>query len=582
MRLPLILIIALAAFLRLYHLGYGIEKTYPVPAYDLDEAGVIDPIYCMLQKKGLDPEIYVHSNLPHYLIILAALPFRTFILQGNMWLLVVIARCLVAAMGIMTIPLTYLLAKRTYGDSRAALLAGFFLCISVFHIRESRFVMMDAIQTFFLVIAALAILAVLKRATTADYLKAGAAIGLATGAKQSGLTALAILLACHFFMIGGRTPKQKCIDGKLYAAILLALGVFAAVSPFSLIRHRAFLREFFLTSFVAQKAIVMEWHADFLGSRPLTDDFINLLWGMGPAFILALIGIAYALIRHRRCDVITLLWVVLFGGPVILTYSKYSRYYVPMLPFLSMLAAGASVDIYHRLRGTRICKYSWAFLVALLTSASALWAFIFVNTYSGKDHRTEARDWLMRNMTERRVIYVDAKSHYMPQQFDPGRLHDIRKIDLAPLVDRNVRYGNLHRDNRLFLLLKNHEAFKRWARFDQDIDEEAYFAGILQSADVIIESDFNLKKYERVAATFPAIYKFYRELFDGKLGFTPAKKFSTLPTICGRPFEMSTTDVCCRYFDQGSVYVFVRSPGIPAAGTGNRPPVSTLRPESHH
>jgi len=567
-RTILIMIVALAAFLRLYHIDYGIEKTYPVPVYDLDELGVIDPIYYMLQTESIDPGIYVHSNLTHYLIILAALPCRTFILQQNIWFLVIIARCLVAAMGITTIPLTYLLSKRTYGDRNAALLASLFLCISVFHIRESRFVMMDSIQTFFLVIAALAILTILKHATTANYLKAGAAIGLATGAKQSGLMALIILLACHFFMIRGRTFKQKCSDGKLYAAIFLALGVFAVVSPFSLIRYRAFLKEFFLTSFVAQKAIVMEWHADFLGSRLLTDDIVNLLWGMGPVFILALIGVAYALIRHRQCDVFTLLWVALFGGPVVLTYSKYSRYYVSLLPFLSMLASVATVDIYRQLRN-RACKYSWAFLVTLLASAGTIWAIAFVNMYPGEDYRTKARDWLLRNMTEHRVVYVDAKTHYMPQQFDPGKLHDIREIDLGPLVDRNIRYRDLHRDNWLFLWLKNHEAFTRWARFDQDVDEEAYFAGILQSADVIVESDFNLKKYERVAATFPTIYDFYRDLFAEKLGFTVAKKFSTLPSICGHSIEMGTSDVCCRYFDQGSVYIFTKSPkDCPRQGSG--------------
>ena len=168
---PLLLIVALGGFLRLWHLN--------AVGFNSDEV-----VY-----SGQAASIASDPQLTPFFPIFRAHPllFQSILSIGyHFGFDPVFGRILAAAFGVATIILIYLIGRLLYGP-KAGLMASFFLALMPYHVVVSRQVLLDGPMTFF---ATLALYLVARYATSARaqwILAAGAAVGLAFLSKEVGI-----------------------------------------------------------------------------------------------------------------------------------------------------------------------------------------------------------------------------------------------------------------------------------------------------------------------------------------------------------------------------------------------------------
>lgn len=163
--------------------------------------------------------------------------------------LVLIGRWLSAAIGALTIPLTWRLGERL-GPPRAGLWAALFLALSFGPVRDAHWALIEALLLLGIMGTLLLVVRALERPTLGPFALAGIAAGLTASAKYSGVTlavpiAVAVLLARRR---EGRSVPGTLWDRRLLLAAVLVVLAFFAGSPFILVSRRQFMDAMFIRS----------------------------------------------------------------------------------------------------------------------------------------------------------------------------------------------------------------------------------------------------------------------------------------------------------------------------------------------
>ncbi len=119
--------------------------------------------------------------------------------QTNIHYFYVLSRFGTVSMGIGSIILVYIIAKRIFG-SKTGLLSALFLGVSFMHSMHSQFIRMDVIATFFILLSVLYSLSIIEKQDLKSYILAGLFAGMSIASKYtSGLTIFPIFVA-HFLI----------------------------------------------------------------------------------------------------------------------------------------------------------------------------------------------------------------------------------------------------------------------------------------------------------------------------------------------------------------------------------------------
>jgi hypothetical protein len=353
----LIAVFLLALALRAWGIGFGLPYTYHP-----DEHQYVDTALQVLGGE-LNPGRFNNPSLYKYaLASVDALWFLGARASGSVASLrdfqdraaadpttaYLVARALTALLGALTALVTYGLGRRAYGRRTglvaAALMAGMYL-----HGRESHFAVGDVPATLLSTIGLVFALRVLDGGRRRDYLVAGACVGLAAAAKYTGALVAVPLVAAHLLAAGDgpRTWPRRLFDRRLVAAGAVAVAVFLAAVPYAVLDW---------TTFRADVALLAERGRTGFKGLELAPDvgwvfyLKSLAWGLGwPLLAASLAGVAAALVRRRREDVVLLaLPIVLYaylGGQLLL----FERFLLPALPVLAVLAGDLVVHTSDRL-----------------------------------------------------------------------------------------------------------------------------------------------------------------------------------------------------------------------------------------
>ena len=219
------------------------------------------------------------------------------------------------AAGVGGVAATWWLGRRAYGRG-AALVGATSVAVATTHVAYSRMAVTDVLLT-------LAVTCVLALAIEGRIEWAGLAVGLAASAKYPGaLTALPVVVAGW-----GRWRALGRAAG-------LAVAGFALTSPFVLIHAGAAWEDISRVQRLAR--------AGWLGFEndpiaPLA--YLDRLWeALGPLLIVALVGLAAALRRRRRVDVVLLSFVGVYWLTLMVQHAHFDRYVLPLVPVLGVLA----------------------------------------------------------------------------------------------------------------------------------------------------------------------------------------------------------------------------------------------------
>lgn len=445
-----------------------------------------------------------------------------------------VSRALTGLVDLLTVVLTFFLARHLYGVG-AGLLAAALLSLNVMHVQLAHFFAVDPYLTLFVVLTLYALVLALTEmrrpgGRPLPFLALAAlAVGLAIGSKFSAVM-LFLPLALVLWLDPAVTERR--FTRRLLGAGAIALLTFALSNPFALLDWGCEVitppvalgpltvpalnwGSCYLENIARQSAMVggdvaFPFTLQYTGTLPyLYPVLMQLRWGMGPLLGLgAFAGFAWASWRGGRAafhawkhrsratlfqpgEWVLLAWTV----PYFLTtggfFVKFMRYLQPLTPFLMIYAAALLLALpWRRLR---------ALMVGTMLVLSGLYAFSFANMYSLPHPWVSASAWLHQNALPGSLILDEKWDEALPSSVDvDGELRSRYRFEGATL---DWLDGVGRRD---------------------DLEKLSDNLALLAGADyVTLASNRGYGVAGRLPELYPLSSQYYHLLFAGALGYEP-------------------------------------------------------------
>jgi len=348
------------------------------------------------------------------------------------------ARLMTALVGTTCVVLTYWVGKRYFG-ALVGYLGALFLAVAVVQASFSHIALTDVPQSLFIIIAYLFLYRVMQQGRWQDYLLCGLVIGLGAATKYLAILLISTLFLAHYyngnpgFNFTRKWPRSlgQWFSPKLLAAGgALFLGFFVG-TPFNILNFGAFVKDF-----QAQAELS---GASFYGLlTALTNSLPGSLgW---PLFLLSLGGVI-TLIRERK----RLNWLFLSFPLVYLLFVGrssiwFSRYIIPLEPFLTLAAAYFLVTMYWRIRAwVKNEKLVYAgFVVVILGLIAAplytnmRWDMVMAHE---TDSRTEALAWVEQTIPAGTVVAI--QSLYGRTYYNVPLMTDKKLVEIDGYIPRS-------------------------------------------------------------------------------------------------------------------------------------------------
>lgn len=390
-------ILAAAAVLRFAGLSAGLRH-----ATFIDEQFFVVNVEGMLDRGDLDHRFHMYPGFFFYLLT----PFLAFVPRPFGADAYLVARHVVAAFGVATVALVYILGARLAGV-RAGLIGAAVLAVSPVAVTVAHEVRPDIALGFFALLALLSIAGV-DGGSRRDVLS-GLAIGMATAIKYTGVT-----LAVSYIVRRLTVPRSR-VRGLLLAGAF-SLAAYAALSPYSFLHFNDFRDGVLLQKeyhdITRARGVQSYWTiaSVYLGSV--------LPAGLGlPAFAAALCGLWVTRRDWRRVAPLAALPLSLVA--VLSTAQiQRGRYVLASLGAIAVLA-GIGVDaVWKRSRFLGVVVCLTVVGAPLFGTAQAVAAFRRPNTMD------RVLDWTTENVPQGRRI----ASAFPRLGFGVGR-YDVVSVD---------------------------------------------------------------------------------------------------------------------------------------------------------
>ena len=388
-------ILVLAAALRLVGVRYGL----PYPFLNPDESSIVPRAWAIGHGHGLDPGWYDYPSLLMYV----QAPFEALVHAPSYG----VARGVAVVLGVAGVAATWWLGLRSYGR-RAAVVGALTVAVATTHVAYSRMAVTDVALT-------LGVTCALALMLSGRLEWAGLAVGLAAAAKYPGAVALVPLV------VAGWGEWRRLARG-----LALAACGFVAAAPFVVIHGRTAWRS---VSHVNRLA-----RAGWLGlehdpATPLA--YLDRLWGgIGPLLVLGLVGLAVALWRRRRADLVLASFAIAYWLTLMPQHAHFDRYVLPLVPVIGVLAA----------------RIPWSAPLALaLLVVPLVWSIGDARGLTRTDTRVVAIPQLVAALPAGAAVAADPSSPPIDRRVfelalpGPGRPADPNR-DLARLRSRGIRY----------------------------------------------------------------------------------------------------------------------------------------------
>jgi 4-amino-4-deoxy-L-arabinose transferase-like glycosyltransferase len=420
-------LIALGGFVRFLGIDFG--RPF---AYHPDENIIVGAAMDMVHDRDWNPHDFFYSSfLFDVQAVVTAIVRQTGgapLERGQGWLFgsealpeqfryFLAGRAVVAAMGVLTIPVTFLIALR-WGGRAAALIAAAIVALAPLHITNSRYVTTDVPVTLFCALTLLAAVEAQRRGGDRWWILAGALAGLAISTKWNGAVVLVVPLVAYLSTAAGGRDIGRLLRRRTPYLILVAAGVaLITTTPAVLLDVGG------VTDFLAVQA---QLYARGRGNEQSPGVVFNtraLIDGIGPiAAILGSVGcLAIVAGRHRR-ELALPVFVVLYFVAISIPATHYERNLLPIVPYLGVAAGLLVVRSIARLGGLRPlwrrvsngALVAGLFLVVLVAGLApgAVSAYEDGRRLERPDTRTLALDWILSHVPRNTVV---ARERYTPQ-----------------------------------------------------------------------------------------------------------------------------------------------------------------------
>jgi hypothetical protein len=277
--------------------------------------------------------------------------------------------------------------------------------------------------------------------------------------------------------------------------------------------------------------------------------FTNLLWwGVGPALeIWGLAGLVWLLTRRRSAAFVSALVPVAYFAVAGGSAAPFVRYVIPLAVALTVPAGVLSADLARSPRW----RVPGAVATTLVLIATCLYAAAYMNVFRQPDSRVVAARYLRERIPVDASVLIEP-SHNIPPMgaymYAPSFYQDY--VLWGAQSQRQDHYRLFSLDTYVFLY--------DYRRTDQEKQE--YIRSRLAQADWIVMDDTYVQFYQHLPENEHRVVKqYYRDLFDGRLGFTLARTFKVYPSLFGREINDDGAELTFRLFDHPRIFVFRRT-----------------------
>lgn len=499
-----------------------------------DERNIASAVSQLKLPTNLNPHFFAYGSFPIYIVYFLGvltnlLSTHSVNFTVSFEQAIIIGRFLSALLTSLLVFLTYRFTKGLAGQT-AAKLSAIFSATSVAYLQFSHFGTFEIWISFFALLMAYFFYQFTKTKKLIYFILGSATFGFLTALKLSSI----ILIAVPIYIVAIEAIKEKKIANKIKTGLRLLpyLAYFSFVlyfisAPFNLLDQKAFLSTMQYEGGIAMGSIPVFYTGSFYNTFPILFQYQKLLpFLINPWLtfisIPAILYSSYVFLKKRNIslNLILLSFLALFLSQSFL-FAKWTRYIVPSLPFLYILIAVFLVKLKGRIPGTL-----FRIILTLIVGVNIVYAASFIKTVRlSPDTRLQALDFAKKNISPTTKIASEV--------YDLGIVpfnNDYRYISLFNFYD-----------------------------LDNNANLQFEFPSALKTTDYIILPSQRIHKSRTTnQRAFPQGYKFYSQLFSGKLGFkkiyeTPCNIFCKI-TYLGDPiFNVEETS---NVFDRPTVFVF--------------------------
>ncbi len=452
-------------------------------------------------------------------------------------------RFLATALSCLSLWLVFAIGRRCF-DWRSGCLATFFVAVAPVAVQQAHFYTVDGVFTFLILVFFYVVLRALERPQRWVYLLGGALVGASGAVRLNGLLLGIVLLGAHLLRAdqevsgsGAQRWRRRLLQVDLWLGGLMAVVVLVLLQPFlvvapELMQRADFTNDFSFSVKVARGEILRLWSLVDVHTVPYLHYWSDL-WPQGVGWPLTgtfVLGVGWALWHRRPVGLLMLLWAAIYFVAIGGLLTKHVRYLLPLLPFLSLLAA----DFCSALCRFRVSRWRRVgiVLVAGVVVYSGCYGIAFARIYAVEDSRIQAARWVGEQVPEGSIVGIERGGFTMRKMLSHERLQ-LRFLDMGVIFGAR---GNLSCGaTRQFL------------------------QGIVQDVDYIAIVDVNRhRQFTAVPDLYPAAALFYRKLVAGELGFEPVGRFKNYPTLAGIEFVDDGAEPAFLGFDHPAVLIFKR------------------------
>gem|GEM_PF-3446383 len=401
-------IVMVGAILRIWGIGFGLPAVLARP-----DENVILEVAVNAASGDLNPKFFTYPT--GFIYLLAALFHITVPLflpphpVNPNWDLQTLyavfpdpffltSRWTVATMGILAIPLIYLIGKRLGGQSLGLLAAGFF-AVAPIPVRHAHFGVSDFPMAFFCI---LSMVFVLKRSDNGgirNSILAGLFGGLAASMKYPGA-----LMAVPIIMAHLRWKPFRIELKHLAWSGVVMLVTFLALNPFIFVEW-----DLFRAHFAYESAHLIAPHEGIdLGRGWWYHPTVTFPTAVGIlVYFAAIAGLVWWAIKGGRKRWIVIITPIVFLVVLGRGRAVFFRYMDAVFPFLAILAAGFVAGIAEKLPWKQSSKGLAVVILGLVLAMPSLTRSITIDRLLSKtDTRVTAAEWLIRNLKPGTTVFL--------------------------------------------------------------------------------------------------------------------------------------------------------------------------------
>ncbi|MBI5649745.1 MAG: glycosyltransferase family 39 protein [Chloroflexi bacterium] len=503
----------------------------------------------------LSPKFFAYGSLPIYLLKALsafapstdfAVPWRDNQLVG----LAILGRALSAIFDLGTIVFTFLLARRLY-DARVGLIASACIVVTVLHIQIAHFYAVDTLLTMLVVATVFFAARYASSKNRRDEIAMAVAFGLALATKISAAP-LVVPIVVAILRVregegergrGGETQSvplsrsptlplvlrswvQQIRDARKPIAKILgiALAIFFITQPYILLDPIRAFGQIGTEMFVARGWLDYPYTRQYADTPPFIYQIAqSAIWGMGaPLGALAWIGSAIFFWQWWRTrkralngvkglalsgvegwrDGFILAWVLVYFLSIGGQYAKYLRYLLPLLPFLFLMSSVAISRITHH-----VLRFTLYVLLSCSLVAAFAYSTAFSSIYAREHPWIEISRWMYRNIPADAPLIIE---HWDDQL--PVSLRD-ETAQRTPLEYRTT-------------VLPMYDA-------DDAAKLETLVNALSANEYIVLATPRLFGTIPRLSERYPMSARYYRALFDGRLGFDLETHALNAPALNG-------------------------------------------------